>query len=71
MPGRIIQDPSAHRFIDVAGGKAKYVHTEIEDSRGRWNDNYNVRDGYYVMHYGDKHHVYYFNINDPDPIEGE
>jgi len=58
MSGKRIQDPDAPREIDVAGGSAKYVCTEIEDSRGRWNDDYNVRDGYFVIHDGENHHVY-------------
>ena len=44
--------------INVIGGTAKYVCTEIEDKFGRWNDNYYTRDGYYVIHNGNEHHVY-------------
>ena len=34
------------KSIRVAGGIADYKLTEIEDSAGRWNDNYYVRDGF-------------------------
>ena len=44
--------------IRVAGGVAKYIHTETEDKNGRWNDNYYTRDGYWVLHEGNKHHIY-------------
>ena len=44
--------------IRTVAGEAEYIGTEIEDKRGRWNDNYSTRDGYYVIHHGDKHHVY-------------
>jgi len=44
--------------IEIMGGTAKYVKTEIEDSKGRWNDNYYVKDGYYVLHQGSYHHIY-------------
>jgi len=46
-------------YIDVAGGRAKFVRTEVEDSLGRWNDEYQVRDGYWVVHAGNRHHVYF------------
>jgi len=48
----------AKREIEIMGGTAKFVCTEVEDSKGRWNDNYNVRDGYYVIHETPEHHVY-------------
>lgn len=44
--------------INVAGGTAHYVLTETEDSRGRWNDDYTIRNGFYVIHEGRNHHVY-------------
>ena len=44
--------------INVIGGKARYIGTEIEDENGNWNDDYNVKDGYYVIHQGNKHHIY-------------
>jgi len=46
------------KFIRTAQGKAKFVKTEKEDKYGRWNDNYAVRDGFFVIHNGNKHHVY-------------
>jgi hypothetical protein len=46
-------------FIDVIGGRAKFVCTEIEDSLGRWNDDYYTTDGYWVIHQGNRHHVYF------------
>ena len=48
--------PETIRTID---GLAKFVRTEVEDSQGRWNDNYQTREGYWVIHEGKKHHVYY------------
>jgi hypothetical protein len=50
------QEPE--NYISVAGGKAHYIKTEVEDSRGKWDDNYFTKDGYYVLHKGKKHHVY-------------
>jgi hypothetical protein len=46
------------KTISTAKGPAEYIGTEVEDSNGRWNDNYNVRDGFWVLHEGEKHHVY-------------
>jgi hypothetical protein len=51
--------PNVKPYIDVVGGRAKFVKTEIEDSLGRWNDNYYIRDGYWVIHEGKRHHVYF------------
>lgn len=45
--------------INILGGVAKYVRTEYEDANGKWNDNYNVSQGFYVIHEGTQHHVYY------------
>jgi hypothetical protein len=50
------QGPTA--VIQVAGGNAYFVKTEVEDAKGKWNDNYYVKDGYYVIHQGKRHHVY-------------
>lgn len=47
------------KYIYVAGGKAKYVKTETEDEQGNWNQDYLIKDGYWVIHEGNKHHVYY------------
>jgi len=44
--------------IQTVQGQARYVRTEVEDKSGRWNDDYATRDGYYVIHEGNKHHVY-------------
>ena len=44
--------------IQTAQGPAKFVKTEVEDDNGNWNDNYNVKDGYYVIHRGKEHDVY-------------
>ena len=44
--------------IRTAQGTAKYLCTEIEDKAGNWNDNYCIRDGYWVIHEGNQHHVY-------------
>ena len=44
--------------IGTAAGTAHYIGTEIESPSGRWNDSYQTRDGYWVIHEGHKHHVY-------------
>jgi hypothetical protein len=44
--------------IDVMGGSATYLFTEIEDANGKWDDSYNVNQGYYLIHDGKYHHVY-------------
>jgi hypothetical protein len=46
------------KSIRVVGGTAHYVKTEVEDSQGRWNDDYYTRDGYWVLHEGNKHYIY-------------
>lgn len=45
-------------FIETVAGRARYIGTETEDARGRWNDSYSTRDGYYVVHHGELHDVY-------------
>ena len=44
--------------IDTIQGKAYYYCTEIEDKNEKWNDNYYVKDGFYVTHSGKFHYVY-------------
>lgn len=44
--------------ISTVDGPAHYIKTEVEDSDGRWNDDYYVADGFYVLHDGIEHHVY-------------
>ena len=44
--------------INTAAGKAYYYCTEREDSQGRWSQDWNIRDGYWVIHSGEKHYVY-------------
>lgn len=44
--------------IDTMHGKAKYVRTEFEDAEGNFYDDYFSSDGYYLIHDGNKHHVY-------------
>jgi len=62
--GKKYQHPSDVDFvtiphaINVAGGVADYIKTETEDARGRWNDNYYVKDGFYVIHKGSEHYIY-------------
>ena len=46
------------KSINTASGKAKYIGTETEDKYGRWNDRYSTRDGFWVIHDGDHHHIY-------------
>jgi len=47
--------------INTIDGEASFVRTEVEDQFGNWNDNYWTRDGFYVIHEGNKHHVYKVN----------
>lgn len=52
--------PNVRPFIDVLGGRAKFVRTDIEDSLGRWSgSDLETRDGYWVIHEGNMHHVYF------------
>ena len=44
--------------IETVDGLKHYYKTEVEDSDGNWNDNYSVRDGFWVIHEGKYHHVY-------------
>lgn len=44
--------------IDVMGKTATYLFTEIEDINGKWDDSFNVNQGYYLIHDGKYHHVY-------------
>jgi len=46
------------QFINTAKGKAKLVKVEVEDGEGRWNDNYYTRDGFFVLHEGNRHLIY-------------
>ena len=52
----------AHTTIDTIAGKALYFGTEIEDRQERWNQDYNVNQGFWVIHEGAKHHVYRVRI---------
>lgn len=46
------------KTIGTAAGDAYFVKTEVEDKYGRWNDDYKINDGYWVVHEGNKHHIY-------------
>ena len=46
------------KSIRTVEGEAFYVKTEYEDRSGNWNDNYSVKDGYYVVHEDIAHHIY-------------
>jgi len=46
------------RIIYTATGDAILHAIEEEDKNGKWNDNYNVRDGFYVIHKNSIHYVY-------------
>ena len=46
------------KTINTARGKAKFVCIELEDENEKWNDNYNVSDGFFVFHKGRVHEVY-------------
>ena len=47
------------KTILTAWGEKTYQGTEVEDSKGDWNDEYNVKEGYSVVHDGENHHVYW------------
>jgi hypothetical protein len=46
--------PYIHTFM----GKAYYSHTETENKYGSWNDRWQTIHGEFVIHEGNKHHVY-------------
>jgi len=46
------------KTINTISGEALYYCTEIEDKNEKWNDDYSTTQGFYVIHRGDKHHVY-------------
>ena len=45
-------------FIDTVDGRAYFYKTEVEDKNGRWYNDYWIRDGFWVIHEGNQHHVY-------------
>jgi hypothetical protein len=44
--------------IGTVAGTAFFVRTEVEDVNGKWNDSYTTKDGFWVIHDGNFHHVY-------------
>ncbi len=44
--------------IQTINGEALYSHTETEDENGSWNDNWSTKNGEFVIHDGNQHHVY-------------
>ncbi len=50
--------PGVKPEIGTVAGTAKYIGTETEDKNGKWNDSYATKDGYWVIHSGEQHHVY-------------
>jgi len=44
--------------IQTADGEKKYFKTEFEDDNGKWKDNYSIKDGFWVIHDGKRHHIY-------------
>ena len=50
--------------ILTVNGEAKYIRTDTEDKNGRWQgDNLYMKDGYFIIHDGNKHHIYYVKMN--------
>jgi len=45
-------------YINTIRGRAYYIHTEVEDNYGRWDDHWSTVGGEFVIHEGKKHHVY-------------
>lgn len=45
--------------INTVAGEAKFLKTETESPGGEWGqDQYTTKEGFWVIHEGDKHHVY-------------
>ena len=45
--------------INTAKGIAIFVRTSIEDANERWDGmNLSTKDGFYIIHNGNKHHIY-------------
>ena len=49
---------SVAAVLSTLHGPADYTGTEVEDSRGKWNQEYAIKDGYWVIHTSKYHHVY-------------
>ena len=46
------------KSINTLLGKATYYTTRMEDEQGRWDDNWSTKDGFFVTHHQNTHHVY-------------
>ena len=47
------------KIINTVQGEAKFVRTDIEDKNEKWDGiNLSTRDGFYIIHEGDRHHIY-------------
>lgn len=57
---RIIPNGSHGRkeSIGTADGEMFYYATEIEDKNGNWNQDYTIKDGFWLIHEGKYHHIY-------------
>jgi len=53
-------------YIDTIAGRAYFYKTITEDKYGNWDDHWSSLAGEFVIHEGNKHHVYiiYETIND-------
>lgn len=52
------------KTIQTIDGVAKFVRTDIEDKNEKWKgDNLRTKDGFYVIHVGKKHHIYFIKPN--------
>jgi hypothetical protein len=56
--------------INTANGVAYFLRTEVENANGRWNDSYTTASGYWVIHKGNKHHVYTLNKSEANKERG-
>jgi len=53
------RESEVKKTIGTADGEKKYVKTIVEDSQGRWDSSqYSIRNGYWNIHKGNKHHIY-------------
>ena len=47
------------KTIKTACGTAYFVRTDVENKNGRWRgDNLKIKDGYWIIHRGNKHDIY-------------
>ena len=58
MSAFIIERNKIGTIIVTPAGEAKYLHTELEDQFGNWDNVYPEKDGYYIIHRKVEHEIY-------------